>query len=281
MKRMVIFLLLCLGFAGCDKEVTFSAIGSTTDIHDLDDTCTYTAQCKEIFTFCATDSKFNVIQGGYFDGEQFYIAANYKMEDGEEQTTILVLNKEGELLRESPPLPLEHANNITYNQNINRLVVSHCQSKNGHGNRYSLVDPQTFAITDLGENEYTFFSLTYSPEKNMYASGRAAGKILDVWDGNLNHMKSMTVECPASMAQGAFCDNQGIYFLRAAQNGLVSEIRIYDWMCNLVRTIPLVHAEHIEPENINIAGNTVYVICNDWKRNCGVAYTLTFVPNRE
>lgn len=110
----------------------------------------------------------------------------------------------------------------------------------------------------------------------MYASGEWAGGTLDIWDGELYLLKSVSVEQPGSLSQGVFCDNEYIYFVRSSQNGYQAEIRIYDYDCNLKWAIPLEVGEGVEPENINIVKGKTYVMGNDWTNRCGAVYVLDF-----
>ena len=248
-----------------------------TDIHALEEGITYVARMRELFTFRSEDPQYRMIQGACFDGETYYISAIRGMSDGSEQVRILKLDAEGKTIAESNPLLLDHANNITYNSRLNRLVVSHCHSPDNHYYRYSLVDPDRLKITQTADLPYPFYSMAYCEEKDMYASGEWSGEFVDTWDGDMTPVLHVAVECPASLSQGVFCDAQGIYFVRSAQNGAASEIRIYDWECQLTRRIELLTPSgNIEPESINIVGQTVYVVAFDHSRGCGVSYTLFF-----
>lgn len=249
--------------------------GVFTDIHRLQAGKSYTVKGIRLFSVRSTDNAFAKIQGGYFDGETYYIAALRKRSNGYEDTRILVVSKKGKLLRESEPLSLDHANNITYNPTLDRLVVSHCHSPDGHYYRYSLVDPRTLTITKTADKNQPFFAMAYSPEKQKYASARWNGEILDFWDKDMNHLQARSVTQPGSLSQGVFCDSEGVYFVRSAQNGYGSELRIYDWNGNLKLATPLQLADDYEPECINIVGDTTYIIADDWKGNA-VVYILRF-----
>ena len=186
------------------------------------------------------------------------------------------MDLQGQKLAESDPLPLDHANNLTYNPKLGLLVVTHCSSEDGHYYRYSTVDPATFEIKHTADLPYPFFAMAYSPELDRYASGEWGGGTLDTWDGDLNPLLHQEVEAPGSLSQGVFCDAEGIYFVRSSQNGFPSEIRIYNWRLSLERTVPIALSGGIEPENINLVDGRVYIVANDWTRRCGVLYALTF-----
>lgn len=250
-----------------------------TDIHRLQPGITYLATVNQLFSVRSSDRDFTKTQGGYFDGETCYIAVTRQLENGYEDVRILVTDKAGKLLRESDPLPLDHANNITYNPHIDKLVVSHCQSPDGHYYRYSFVDAQALTVTKTGDKEQPFFSMAYSPEKQQYASARWNGETLDFWDKDMNHLFAKDVEKPKSLSQGVFCDAQGVYFIRSEQNGYPSEIRIYDWNGDLQRTIDLKISSRYEPEAISIVDDTTYVIAHDIRKNA-VVFSLSFLAEQ-
>ena len=182
-------------------------------------------------------------------------------------------NKNGELLRQSDPLKLDHANNITYNPDIDRLVISHCQSPDDHYNRCSFVDPKTLTITDTMDKSQPFFSMAYSSEKKQYASARWSGETLDFWDKDMNHLMAKDVKMPETLSQGVFCDGKGVYFVRSSLNGHKSEILIYDWNGELKHTVMLALPAAFEPESINIADGTTYVMADDGSGNAIVYAT--------
>ncbi len=262
------------GFDGFGPVTDEEVVAETTDPRTLTPGILYEAKGEELFTFKPAEKTHNTIQGGYFDGTHFYVAEIKRATP--ETVRIHVMDKNGATLRYSDPLPLDHANNLTYNSRLDRLVVTHCQSEDGHYYRYSMVDPETFAITETGDKPAPFFAMAYSPERDMYASGEWGGGRLDVWDGSMELLYGVDVEGPSSLSQGVFCDGDYMYFVRSSQNGHSSEVRIYNWDCELIHAIPLSLGGSIEPENINIVDGVTYVIGNDWSRGCGVAYKVTF-----
>ena len=254
---------------------TTSGKADPANIHQLRPNKSYIARAKKLFSVRSADSAFAKIQGGYFDGETWYVATIRKLDGGYEDVRLLVVSKTGTVLRESQPLALDHANNITYNPDIDRLVITHCSSPDGHFYRYSLVDPKTLTVTKTEDKEQPFFAMAYSPEKKQYASARWGGETLDFWDKDMHHQLAVNVEQPKSLSQGVFCDAQGVYFVRSSQNGAPSELRIYDWAGQLTRTMRLVIPGNYEPECINIVDNIAYVIADDWQGNA-IMYSLYF-----
>ncbi len=245
----------------------------------LDEAASYTAQVQHQFDFLPADPLYEIVQGGYFDGEQFYVAMVYG-QDGKEFTRIQVMDAQGNLLRLSEPLALDHANNITYNPNLGQLVVTHCQSEDGHYYRYSLVDPQTLEITQTGDLEFPFFAMAYSPALDRYASSRWSGESIDISDGEMNLLATYAVETPQTLSQGMWCDESYLYFIRSALNGYPSELRVYDWEARLVHVIPLELSASIEPENVSVVNGVAYIACNRADAPGGVVYSLNLVAQQ-
>ena len=261
-----------------------SAVATTTqaqpqplyDIHQLDPAKQYMAVGGGIFDFKSSDPAHYILQGGYYDGEYFYVAHISKLDGGYEEARILVLDYWGNPVRESEPLPLDHANCITYNDRIDRLVVAHCQAPDGHYNRYSYVDPQMLTVTGTFDAPQPFFAIGYSKEKQRYASARWGGETLDFWDADMNHLFAVDVEMPGSLSQGVFCDETGVYFVRSSQNGFSAEIRVYDWEGHLMRIIPIEIDGNIEPESISIVNGETLVLGNNWNRWRSEAFILEY-----
>lgn len=263
-------------YAAEDTAAIYFGYRNFSNIHLLKSGKEYNATGHEKFTFRSSDSAFNVVQGAYFDGESYYIAIISKLDGGYEDARILELDADGNKIRESDVLKLDHANNITYNPTSGMLVVTNCQAPEGHYNYLTMVDRETLTVSRYGKLDYPFFALAYSPELKKYASGQWGGETLNVWNYNFDPLLVVDVEMPGSLSQGCFCDAEGIYFVRSSQNGYPSEIRIYDWGCDLVRSVPISLGGSVEPENINIVDGRVYVTGNDWSVPQGIAYTVTF-----
>ena len=119
--------------------------------------------------------------------------------------------------------------------------------------------------------------MAYSPDLNSYASAQWGGERIDIRDSEMNILKSVEVKRPQTLSQGMFCDAEYIYFVRSGhENGSASEILVYDWNCRLIFQIPIDFGVVIEPENINIVGDTTYIVCNNTTWSGGVVYKLNY-----
>ena len=263
------------------RETERQPVIRTGDIRELEPERDYTALGNELFRFEPADPVYRIVQGGYFDGERWYIAMlNNSDPDGWEKVKIQVMDSKGTLLRVSEPLSIDHANNLTYLPDEGVLFSSNCQSPDKHYAVYSKIDPVSLTVTESGELPYPFFSMAYSPEKEMFASGEWAGQTLDIWNRNLELVMRRDVECPASTSQGVFCDANAIYFVRSGNGKARSEIRIYDWSLNLVRVLPVALGGDYEPENINIVGGKTYIVSNNLTWTGGIVFDVTYQDNR-
>ena len=243
----------------------------------LNPTASYVAETETETFFYSADNAYRIVQGGYFDGEKFFIAMTCFI-DGKEITRIHVMDKEGYVIDLSEPLELSHANSITYNPKIDKLVIAHCQAKTQEEYyRYSLVDPHTLTITYTEDKEFPFFSMAYCPALDRYASARWGGETIDVCDGEMNLLHTYSVEQPKTLSQGVCADEDYICFVRSSQNGYSAEIRVYDWNGDLVHLIPLDVPDAIEPESINIVNGVFYIACNYPGMADGVIYSLKLV----
>lgn len=247
----------------------------TYKITELEAGFEYLARPEELFTFRASEPSFHIIQGAVFDGKTYFAAVNSK-KDGYEATKILVMSAEGEILRESPSLMLDHANCITYSPE-GKLFITHCQSPDDHFNRYSLVDPDTFEIIKTDDLEKPFFAMAYSKESGKFGSGQWSGQTLNVWDKDLTLLENENVAMPKSLSQGMCATADGLYFIRSEKNGAPTEIRHYNWELELVFTVTIDISARIEVEDINVVDGEAYVIAGDLDRDCGVAYKIKFL----
>ena len=259
------------------KPTENPVVKETNDIKLLTEGRLYSAHADLMFEFAPEDPEYRIIQGAYFDGERFYVATTANDAEGYEKVRIQVMDKDGKLIKLSDPLELDHANNITFNEKENALIVTHCQSPDGHYYTYSKVDIDTLQIIETGELRNPFFAMAYSPERDQYASGQWSGGRIDIRNSNMHVIKSVGVETPETLSQGVFCDSKYIYFVRSGhEGGMKSEILVYDWSCRIIFKIPINFDILIEPENINIINGTTYVICNNPTWTGGMVYRLSY-----
>jgi hypothetical protein len=215
---------------------------------------TYTAKTLQVGAFTPHSNPL-AVQGSCFALGELYTAVIYQGENGAERTRIFVTDIEGNLLRESAEMDLQHANCLTYVEKENRILVSACPPLY---NGYYKLDPTTLTITEQGTLPHPFFAMAYDAKTDRYASGRWAGETLDVWNGDLTHHLAKDVEKSNSTSQGLFCNEKELYFVRWNPN----EILRYDWNLNFLGRIHLEFDMPVEPEAINVVGGETYITCN-------------------
>lgn len=268
---VLIFIMSLLLIACGGEQEKNKTVEETTDISKLTADAEYEVEAEYVGAFALSSG--TTVQGSCFVGDDLYIALVTRAADGSETVRIQVTALDGTVKRTSGELMLDHANNMTYIPEDNRILVTHCQDKDGANSRYSKVNPDTFEITQTGEHEYQTFAMAYDPVSKRFASGRYAGETLDVWDKDLCHIGTKEVEKPYSLSQGVFCDENGIYFVRSYSRSFFHEIRVYDWELNLKHVLnPTFNVEN-EPESILIKDGKTYIVCNG---GAGFIYSLNF-----
>lgn len=212
----------------------------------------YVGHVKTLFEYSVYDGH-SIVQGGTFDGTYYYVAMINNRVDPE-TTYLFKFDIHGNLVRKSPKLVLDHANDITYVKKWDALLVSHCQSSDGHYYRYSLVDPDTFAVTKTEDLPNPFFGMDYCEQRDSFASARWGGDTIDIWDGDLTPRQAFQVDTPPGTSQGVATDANYLVFVRYNPN----TVQVYDWNGNLSFSIPLDMITG-EPEHISIVDGIIYI----------------------
>lgn len=222
----------------------------------------YTAEATWQAFFKSPQQTHKKLQGSCYANGYWYVSF-IKDDNPESGVYIVKYDDRFEPVATSEPLALDHSNNLSYNPHTNQILVSHCQS--GGRDRwawYSFVDPDTLTVISTGELPNPFFSMAYSPEKKLYGSARWAGQTVDVWDKDLNHLRSFDVETPQTLSQGVFCDANYIWFVRSSTaQAPYSEIRLYDWNTGeCVFVIPIDDLLGGEPESLHLVDDMLYIL---------------------
>ncbi|MBE6568610.1 MAG: hypothetical protein E7658_00135 [Ruminococcaceae bacterium] len=218
-----------------------------------------TDNCTPLLSVKKPEESIKTPQGGYCDKEYYYqIFIQKDFASNEENNIDRIVKTEiatGRVVMTSPPLALNHANDMTYNARIDKFIVCH---NNPNRHLISFLDPETLTVTDTLSLPCLIFSIDYNEDRNMYVVGLAGGQSFRFLDKNFRFADD-TVHLPTEITkgyitQGVGCDNRYIYFVLFRQN----VITVYDWDGNFV-TVFDAHVNGHEPENISIADGTVYV----------------------
>lgn len=222
---------------------------------------TLSSTVEKLLTVKVPDDKSKTVQGGYTDGKYHYQAFIAKDTASNEQNNVDIIVKTdlttGEVVKTSGPLALNHANDITYNAKIDKLVVVH---NNPNRTKVSYVDPETLELTETKTIPYSIYSMEYNESRDQYVVGLSGGQSFTLLDGNLERISGVkaakpTVRTNGYTTQGVTADDNYIYFVLYNQN----VITVYDWDFNFVTLIEM-DLGKVEPENLSIVGNDLYVV---------------------
>ena len=180
------------------------------------------ANFKILFEYKGRDG-FTTSQGAATDGKYAYVVMK-KKEGGTETDRIVKINMTTwDIVAESDELPLDHGNDMTYDPNKNRLVVT-----NMLNNIISVIDPETLTIVERAVPNYGSWGIGYIDGSSEYAFLASGG--LTVTDKDFNVIRSSPFE-PADgyTGQGMDADSQYAYVPFSPNAGKSNNIiQIYD-----------------------------------------------------
>ncbi|MBR6593878.1 MAG: hypothetical protein IKK83_01645 [Clostridia bacterium] len=218
------------------------------------------SEAKQVYTVPRPDDEIKTVQGGCLVGKYFYQAFLKKDTASDEENNIVRIVKYDtearEVEKESADLPLNHANDITYNSKLDTLVVVHNNPNRTH---ISFVDPDTLEITATKKIEHKIYCIDYNASTDTYVIGLSGGQSFRILDADFKSVSEEfqpTEQTSGYTTQGCACDDNYIYFVLYNKN----VITVYNWQGEFVTLITL-NVGAIEPENISIAGDTLYVGC--------------------
>lgn len=218
------------------------------------------SSCTKLFSFSTPTSTIKIPQGGYVDGEFIYQAFIQKDTASNEANNKVRIKKinlatKKEVLT-SADLTLNHANDITYNPKIDRLIVCH---NNPNRKTLSLIDPETLEVKSTVTLPCNIYAIAYNELYNMYVVGVSGGQNFRFLDENFQLVDSTVYQATETTkgytTQGIACDDNYIYCVLYKEN----VITVYDWEGKFVTTIEL-SIGNLEPENISVVDGVIYVI---------------------
>ena len=220
------------------------------------------SECKSICTISAPSGDFYP-QGGCFDGQYYYQAFINRDRVNNEANNIDRIVKvdasTGKVVKTSGDLALNHANDITVCAD-GLLAVVH---NNPNRQNVSLIDPETLSLVRTEKIAYQIYCLDYCEERDSFVIGLSGGQDFRLLNGALKpgtkYEKTLRYATPLTKGyttQGCACDSEFVYFVLHNQ----PVITVYDWDGNLITIIEL-SVGSIEPENISVVGDGIYVTC--------------------
>ncbi len=230
---------------------SFKALLASSESHE--------GECVLAYSVPKPSADIKTVQGGCFAGQYFYQAFLKKDTASNEENNIDRIVKfdteTKETVLTSEDLALNHANDITYNPKINKLVVVHNNPNRTH---VSFVDPETLTISETKVIDYKIYCIDYNEAKDCYVIGLSGGQSFRLVDGDfkpLGEVYQPTGLTEGYTTQGCCSDENYIYFVLYKKN----VITVYDWSGKFVTLISL--DVTAEPENISVVGDTIYVTC--------------------
>lgn len=186
------------------------------------------------------------VQGACTDSEYAYFAINTGY------TTLLKYNvKTWEFVKKSSGNNLGHANDMTYNPYLDKLIVAH---NSPDYDTISFVDPDTLAVVDTQKIDHKIHSISYNAKHNKYVVGLSGSYDFVTLDNSFEEVDKFKGYESGFLRQGGDCDDNYLYFVQSGGGGNI--IVIYDWSGNLIDTVSV--NKSLEIENIFHVGNTVY-----------------------
>ena len=185
----------------------------------------------EFVLSCPGHGNCTIGQGATSDGKYFYIINKNSNDD---QSVIFRFDIESlQWKGRSPILNTGHSNDLTYNPDLDLIVVAHGQEQ---GQVLTLVNATTFAAKDI-QICVGASSVSYNAAIKQYAFSQG-GTTLHFTDDRFNLIKTFTRKPPAGYtAQGMGADDSFIYFPMSSNRANV--IDIYDWEGQYVTTLHL------------------------------------------
>lgn len=257
-------------YVSVSKVASFAELVSSASVLE--------SEAKTAYTVPRPSSAIKTVQGGCLVGKYFYQAFLQKDTASDEQNNIVRIVKydteQKKVEKESADLALNHANDITYNSKLGLLVVVHNNPNRTH---VSFVDPETLEITETKVIEYKIYCIDYHAKTDTYVIGLSGGQTFRIVDADFKAVGDVfqpTEQTKGYTTQGCAMDDNYIYFVLYNKN----VITVYNHQGEFVTLIKL-DLGAIEPENISIAGDKIYVGCAG--NGCKVFEVSLLMPKEE
>ena len=208
------------------------------------------------------------LQGGGTDGTYGYYLLVEMLDSGDGRTKLVKVDLESwEIVMEVHDLMLGHANDLTYDPQHCRLLVTPC------GPQMFFLDVDSLMVTDVRTLQTQQYSIDYHAGRNQYVIGLSNSYDGAVLDEEFQLLHSYTGVFNRGVRQGMACDDDYIYYLRygTANNYIV----VYDWEGTYITclTLPMVG----EAENLFIRGDKIILGVHHLLEDKADIYELTLM----
>ena len=254
-----------------NSVIDVKGVGDTTSLRYLfTQSQTLSSDNNLKFNVPYPSSTIKATQGGGTDGTYFYQAFIQRDNTSDEANNVVKIGKfdmlTGEAITYSGNLTLNHSNDITYNTKTGQLVVCH---NNPNHSRLTIIDPVTLTVVRVVDLPCNIYSITYSPERDMYMVGCSGGQNIRYITSDFklasNEVFKATPLTSDYTTQGICSDENFIYCVlwdgaRSTTEDFQNVITVYDWYGNFVGIIEF-NVGVLEPENIIVNDGQISVLC--------------------
>ena len=219
---------------------------------------TLCAGFKVVFNYPKQDG-FTAAQGSATDGKYAYIVIKDGSGVREVDRVVKIDMETWKVVLESETLPLDHANDMTYDPKNNQIIVT-----NMYDNLVSIIDPETLTLVEQKALTYGTWASGYIEESDNFvflAYGTPSGLVIT--DKEFNPIRSTVLaSAPDYVGQGMDADNRFAYVPLSPDNGKKDNIiQIYDIKTGEYLGIASVDTT-MESESMFHVGNDYYIHFN-------------------
>lgn len=178
------------------------------------------ADYNVVFKYSQKDD-FDAAQGAATDGKYAYVIMKKNVSGVETDRVIKVDMETWSVVLESDEMPLDHANDMTYDPVKKQLVVV-----NMLDNLVSIIDPETLTLTEQKQLPYGTWGVGYIDGAGQYAFlayGSPSGLVIT--DGAFNPIRSSALaDTTGYVGQGMDADAEYAYVPLSPQSGTKDNI---------------------------------------------------------
>lgn len=238
------------------NEVSSSSIDVGEALREGKTVC---ADFNVVFEYSGKDG-FTTSQGAATDGKYAYVVMKKKEGNVETDRIVKIDMATWEIVLESEEMPLDHANDMTYDP-VNKILIV----TNMYNNLVSVINPDTLTLVEQRALSYGTWATGYVDGAGQYtflAYGSPSGLVIT--DTSFNPIRSSVLEsAPSYIGQGMDADSKFAYVPLSPNTGKNDNIiQIYDLATGEYLGIISV-ATKMESESMFHVGDDFYIHFNN------------------